>query len=84
MNVRFAGDSVLGLGFENKPDVDHFLENLKARFSQFGFALVEEKTCVLRPRRCMAHARTRLWLPKALTFCFLGFTRSIGTSRSNA
>ncbi|MCA3220753.1 MAG: group II intron reverse transcriptase/maturase [Burkholderiales bacterium] len=81
MIVRYADDSVLG--FESKADVDQFLEELKARFAQFGLTLNEDKTRVLQFGRFAAQARARQGLPKPLTFDFLGFTHICGKSRSN-
>jgi group II intron reverse transcriptase/maturase len=81
MIVRYADDSVLG--FESKADVDQFLEDLKARFAQFGLTLNEDKTRVLQFGRFAAQARAKQGLPKPLTFDFLGFTHLCGKSRSN-
>jgi len=81
MIVRYADDSVLG--FESKADVDHFLEELKARFAEFGLTLNEDKTRVLQFGRFAAQARAKQGLPKSLTFDFLGFTHLCGKSRSN-
>ena len=58
MIVRYADDSVLG--FESKADVNQFLEDLKARFAQFGLTLNEDKTRVLQFGRFAAgHAPSR-------------------------
>ena len=81
MVVRYADDSVLG--FESKSDVDRFLEELRARFAQFGLALNEDKTRVLQFGRFAAQARTRHGLRRPETFDFLGFTHICGTNRSN-
>ncbi|MEN9543677.1 MAG: hypothetical protein RLZZ598_510 [Pseudomonadota bacterium] len=81
MIVRYADDSVLG--FESKSDVDQFLEDLQARFAQFGLTLNEDKTRVLQFGRFAAQARAKQGLPKPPTFDFLGFTHICGKSRSN-
>lgn len=81
MIVRYADDSVIG--FESKADVDQFLEDLKARFAQFGLTLNEDKTRVLQFGRFAAQARAKQGLPKPPTFDFLGFTHICGKSRSN-
>ncbi len=72
-----------GFGFENKADVDCFLEHAKVRFTNFRLTPHESKMRLLRSDRFATQAQAKRGLPKPPTFDFFGFTQICGWNRSN-
>ena len=78
--VRYADDCVLG--FEHEVEAKRFLEDMRARLTEFSLSLHPDKTKLIEFGRYAAANREKLGLTKPETFTFLGFTLICGTSRS--
>lgn len=84
--VRYADDFVVG--FEREEAAKQFLEDLRARFAEFGLEIAEEKTQIVKFGRNSTEEDGDKGGPEAPTgtFKFLGFThymkqRGDGTKR---
>jgi len=79
--VRYADDSVVG--FQNRTDVQRFLEETQVRFGKFGLMLNDEKTRVLEFWLFAVQHSAERGRRKPQTFDFLGFTHVSGNKRAN-
>jgi len=77
--VRFADDFVVS--FQFRQDVDHFQQQVRERFSEFGLELAEEKTRRILFGRFAAVTYLRHGLGRPETFDFLGFEHVCGVDR---
>ena len=77
--VRFADDFVVS--FQFRQDVDHFQQQVRERFSEFGLELAEEKTRRILFGRFAAVTCLRHGLGRPETFDFLGFKHACGVDR---
>ena len=73
--VRFADDFVVS--FQFRQDVDHFQQQVRERFSDFGLELAEEKTRRILFGRFAAVTYLRHGLGRPETFDFLGFEHAV-------
>jgi len=73
--VRFA-DGFRG-EFQFRQDVDHFQQQVRERFSEFGLELAEEKTRRILFGRIAAVTYLRHGLGRPETFDFLGFEHAV-------
>ncbi len=78
--VRYADDFVMGCKHER--DGQEMLAALKARLSQCGLALHEDKTRLIEFGRFAAERRARRGERRPETFEFLGFTHYCSRTRS--
>jgi RNA-directed DNA polymerase len=77
--VRFADDMVLG--FENRADVERFLEAFRQRLAKFGLELHADKTRLIEFGLFAARNLKRRGQGKPETFTVLGFTHYCGERR---
>jgi RNA-directed DNA polymerase len=78
--VRYADDVVVG--FEHEQEARQFLDELRARFAQFGLELHPSKTRLIEFGRHAARRRARRGDRKPDTFDFLGLTHICATSKT--
>ena len=78
--VRFADDTIAA--FQWKKDAERFLDDLKARLSQFHLELNTDKTRLVEFGRFAASSRKSRGERKPETFAFLGFTHICGQTRT--
>lgn len=78
--VRFADDFVVG--FQHRGEAEHFLADLRERFTRFGLTLHPDKTRLIEFGRFAADNRQGRGDGKPETFNFLGFTHCCATTRT--
>jgi RNA-directed DNA polymerase len=78
--VRFADDFVVG--FQDRPEAERCLAELRARFAKFGLALHPDKTRLLEVGPFADRNRRGRGQGKPETFTVLGFTHICGRKRS--
>lgn len=77
--VRYADDFVMG--FKHERDAQEMLAALKARMTECGLAVHEEKTRLIEFGRFAAERRARRGERRPETFDFLGFTHYCSQTR---
>jgi len=80
--VRYADDTVVG--FQQRPDAERFLAELRERMRKFVLELHPEKTRLIEFGRYAAERRKRRGLGKPETFTFLGFTHICGKTEKGS
>ena len=77
--VRYADDIVVG--FQHKRDAERYLRDVRARLSQFGLSLHQDKTRLVEFGRFAVMNRRQRGVGKPETFDFLGFMHYCTTTR---
>jgi RNA-directed DNA polymerase len=80
--VRYADDNVLG--FQDRDEVDRFLEDFRERLRKFGLELHPDKTRRIEFGRFAQLNRKRRGEGKPETFDFLGFTHICAKNRNGS
>jgi RNA-directed DNA polymerase len=80
--VRFPSATRLVVGFQDRPEAERFLAELRERFAKVGLALHPDKTRLLEVGPVADRNRRGRGQGKPDTFTFLGFTHLGGKKRS--